>query len=206
MWPLVGAREVPEGASQRQLWEPRTVSGVSGVMAYEETNRFWNNVAPWTGSLRTYTPVELVEASLAYFDWCADNPLYETDLRTADGIVVETPVAKMRAFTKSGLCVWLGISPSTLSTWVQDPDYKGAVEWINNIIYTQKLEGAAAGLLNANIIARDLGLSDSAKVDHTSSDGSMTPQYTVDWGLLDTETMKKIKASGIFDDIEDADA
>ena len=45
------------------------------------------------------------------------------------------------------------------------------------MIYEQKFTGAAAGLLNPNIIARDLGLAD--KTDHASSDGSMSPQPAV---------------------------
>ena len=45
---------------------------------------------------------------------------------------------------------------------------------VEQIIYNQKFAGATAGLMNPNIIARDLGLSD--KTDHTSSDGSMSPK------------------------------
>jgi hypothetical protein len=46
------------------------------------------------------------------------------------------------------------------------------------VIYEQKFTGAAADLLNPNIIARDLGLAD--KQDHQSSDGTMTPQGVSD--------------------------
>ena len=36
--------------------------------------------------------------------------------------------------------------------------------WRRQIIYTQKFEGSAAGLLNPNIIARDLGLNDKQEL------------------------------------------
>ena len=38
------------------------------------------------------------------------------------------------------------------------------------VIRTQKFEGASAGLLNANIIARDLGLSDKTELEHGVTD------------------------------------
>lgn len=37
-------------------------------------------------------------------------------------------------------------------------DFLSVITWAENVIYNQKFEGAAAGIYNANIIARDLGL------------------------------------------------
>lgn len=37
-------------------------------------------------------------------------------------------------------------------------DFLNVITWAENTIYNQKFEGAAAGIYNANIIARDLGL------------------------------------------------
>lgn len=37
--------------------------------------------------------------------------------------------------------------------------------YVEEIIRTQKFEGAAVGAFNANIIARDLGLSDKKEID-----------------------------------------
>jgi hypothetical protein len=45
---------------------------------------------------------------------------------------------------------------------------------VEDAIFRQKFEGASADLLNANIIARDLGLAD--KKDLSSTDGTMTPK------------------------------
>ncbi len=52
-------------------------------------------------------------------------------------------------------------------------DLSEIVAKAEEVIYSQKFAGAAADLLNANIISRDLGLAD--KTDHTSSDGSLAP-------------------------------
>lgn len=97
--------------------------------------------------------------------------------------------------TISGLCIFLDIS---MQTWL---DYKGRKDFIDittrveNIIYNQKFTGAAADLLNANIIARDLGLKDESKVDHTSSDGSMSPKQVKD--LTDEELEAELAKYGI---------
>ncbi len=44
------------------------------------------------------------------------------------------------------------------------PDFLQVVSRIDEIIYTQKFEGAAVGAFNANIISRDLGLRDGSDV------------------------------------------
>jgi hypothetical protein len=46
-------------------------------------------------------------------------------------------------------------------------------------------------MLNANIIARDLGLKDTAAHEHTSPDGSMTPKG-IDYSKLSTEALTEI--------------
>lgn len=46
-------------------------------------------------------------------------------------------------------------------------DFSRIITHVRQIIYRQKFEGAAAGFLNPNIIARDLGLSESSKTEHT---------------------------------------
>ena len=76
------------------------------------------------------------------------------------------------------LCLFLDITHKTFLNYKErGEDFLQVVMKIENIIKSQKFEGAAAELLNPNIIARDLGLSD--KKDLTSSDGSMTPRPNV---------------------------
>ena len=44
-------------------------------------------------------------------------------------------------------------------------DFVTVITDIETVIRTQKFEGAAADLLNANIIARDLGMTDKQAID-----------------------------------------
>jgi hypothetical protein len=46
-------------------------------------------------------------------------------------------------------------------------DFMPIITRIKEIIYNQKFSGAAAGFFNANIIARDLGLSDKVNNEHS---------------------------------------
>ena len=73
----------------------------------------------------------------------------------------------MRAMTIGGLCIFLDIWQNTWTNYRESNDFLRVTDQVEEIIRNQKFSGAAADLLNANIIARDLGLSD--KVDTTSS-------------------------------------
>lgn len=46
-------------------------------------------------------------------------------------------------------------------------EFIGVIRAIDKIMFAQKFEGAAAGVFNANIIARDLGLADKSQIKVT---------------------------------------
>lgn len=128
-------------------------------------NRFWEKRSKH-GRDKIFTDPELLwEAAVEYFKWCEDNPLIETDFRGKDANEVEIP--KMRAFTWHGLELFIDIH--SLRDYKTNPEYKDfsqVITRIEKIIYDQKFTGAAAGFLNPNIIARDLGLTDRQELDH----------------------------------------
>ena len=72
----------------------------------------------------------------------------------------------MRAYTWEGLELYLGLE--SLREYKTNEKYKAysqVITRISKIIYNQKFTGSAAGFLNPNIIARDLGLVDKKQVD-----------------------------------------
>lgn len=77
----------------------------------------------------------------------------------------------MHAMTIDGLCLFLDIDDSTWQRWREDEDFYGVVAKADKIIRAQKFAGAAADLLNANIIARDLGLVDKKEEHHKGTIG-----------------------------------
>jgi len=123
------------------------------------------------------TPEILWDSATGYFQWVEDNPLYETKAFAFQGVVTTEKLPKMRAMTMNGLCLYLGVGESTIQDYAKREDFSGVVDLIRKTIYEQKFTGAAADLLNSNIIARDLGLRDKTDIDHKSSDGSMATAF-----------------------------
>lgn len=120
------------------------------------------------------TAYEFLEAASQYFKWCEDNPLIEEQINVWQGTVIRTDVARPRAFTKAGLATYLGIPYSRLALYKTKEDFSEVVEFIEQVLYTQKFEHAAVGLMNASIISRDLGLADKQEV--TGKDGEPLQQ------------------------------
>lgn len=135
-------------------------------MSAPEGNQFWK-LRTKHGRDKIFASPELLwEEACKYFNWCDDNPLMETDFRGKDADKVLIP--KMRAYTWEGLELFLDIH--SLRDYKNNPEYKDfsqVITRIDKIIYSQKFTGAAAGFLNANIIARDLGLRDKQEVEHS---------------------------------------
>ena len=155
-------------------------------MAAPKGNRFWE-VRTKHGRDKIFaTPSIMMEAACEYFNWVEDNPLSKPIIY--QGLASKEPEELMRAMTIKGLCIFWGVNSCYLSDFVNglDPasdvskDFSRVVNTIKEIIATQKFEGASAGLLNPNIIARDLGLTDKSERDIKSSDGSMTPARSIE--------------------------
>lgn len=149
-------------------------------MAAEIGNRHWQLRSKHGRDKLFATPELLWGAASEYFEWCEDNPLIEVDFKGKDADRVELP--KMRAFTIQGLCSYL----DTNSAWFRQ--FKGekhegfstVLTRIEEVIYNQKFTGAAAGFLNPNIIARDLGLRDNQDV--TTGGESLNYKISLDLG------------------------
>lgn len=153
-------------------------------MAAPEGNRFWE-LRSKHGRDKLFTTPELMwEAACEYFQWCIDNPWIKTEqsklppkpIKDEEGKIigftpniVELPTAT--PFTLHGLCSYLDCNTAYFRQFkgnlkAEDKDYEGfstVITRIEETIYRQKFEGAAVGAYNANIISRDLGLTD--KVD-----------------------------------------
>jgi len=139
-------------------------------------NQFWKLRSKHGRDKIFSTPEILWDDACEYFQWVEDNPLYESKLVSYQGVSTIEQVPKMRAMTLDGLLLFLGISDMTWYRAKDDEDFSCVIREIEKVIRQQKFAGAAADLLNANIIARDLGLKDSQEHDHKSSDGSMSPK------------------------------
>lgn len=148
-----------------------------------EGNQFWKARSKHGRDKIFETPSILFEACCEYFEWCEESPLLEHDFVGKDAVEVNR--RKMRAFTIQGLCIFLGVNTDYFSDFKGNlkgkedelsKDFSRIITQVMDIIYNQKFTGAAAGFLNPNIIARDLGLTDKKEQIHKIEDGAL-----IDW-------------------------
>jgi hypothetical protein len=132
-------------------------------------NQFWKGRSSHGRKPIFATPDDLWEACTEYFEWVEANPLIEEKVFNGKDGIVRADVAKMRAMTLGGLCIFLDIQRSTWAEYCKNEDFSAVTSRVDAIIRDQKFAGAAADLLNANIIARDLGLADKSEL--TGADG-----------------------------------
>lgn len=131
-------------------------------------NRFWEMRSSHGPDPKFKSGADLWSACCEYFEWVEDNPLTEMKAFHYQGEVTQEPMPKMRAMTLEGLYLFLDISRSTWFEWRSRDDISNIVEKVEETIRSQKFAGAAADLLNANIIARDLGLADKQDIKQES--------------------------------------
>lgn len=146
-------------------------------MGAPKGNKFWEKRSTHGRDKVFSTPSAMKDACCEYFQWVEDNPLWESKLFSYQGDVHEGVAPKMRAMTIEGLSIYLGVNSkyfaqfeSTLDLSSEiGKDFSNVIIWVRDVIRDQKFSGAAADLLNANIIARDLGIKDSSSVEHSGS-------------------------------------
>ncbi|QDW34429.1 DNA-packaging protein [Yersinia sp. KBS0713] len=139
-------------------------------MAAPKGNRFWEARSSHGRNPKFESADALWAACCEYFEWVEANPLWEMKAFAYQGAVTQEPIAKMRAMTLTGLCLFLDIADSTWQTFRVREDLSVITTRAEKVIYDQKFSGAAADLLNANIIARDLGLKEQSQVEDVTPD------------------------------------
>lgn len=139
-------------------------------MSAPEGNRFWEMRSSHGRKPIFDDPDKLWDACVEYFAWVEDNPLQTSELVKFQGEAKIATLPKMRAMTIDGLCIFLDVARKTWDNYRARKDYLPVVTRVEQVMRTQKFTGAAADLLNPNIIARDLGLADKSEL--TGRDGA----------------------------------
>lgn len=140
------------------------------------------------------SPDKLWRDCVEYFTWAQDNPLIEAKAFAYEGVITMAEIPKARVMTVEGLCAHLGFTSRSWRSWRDDrKDLGPVIERVEEIIYTQKFELAAADLLNPALIARDLGLAN--KTELTGADGGPIKTQTLDVSNLSSGALKEIMAA-----------
>jgi len=136
-------------------------------MAAPKGNKYWELAKGFAvGKEKSYTPQKLWNKAIEYLQWLDENPLKEEKVF---GTGFRGEVSKMKAPTLSGFCVYAGIGTSTFDRYKTDDDkaYRDITKHIQDLFFAIKFEGAAADLMNPNIIARETGLADKTETNQT---------------------------------------
>lgn len=139
-------------------------------MAAPKGNQFWKVRSSHGRKPIFANPDQLWDACVEYFEWVEENPLNESQAFAYQGSVQLAEIPKMRAMTLAGLCIFLDIARSTWDEYRTAEGFSEVSTRVDEIIRAQKFEGAAAGLLNPSIIARDLGLADKSELTGKGGD------------------------------------
>lgn len=131
-------------------------------MAATEGNQWWRLRATHGRDLIFSSPELLWSACCEYFEVTDERKWKKKDWvgKDADEVMRETDTP----YTKSGLYVFLDIDRKTWDLYAGREDFIPVVTRVEQIIWTQKFEGASVGAYNANIIARELGLRDGSDI------------------------------------------
>jgi len=124
-------------------------------------NQWWRNRTKHGRDKLFSSPDILWEECCKYFEATDKRKWVEKDWVGKDAKAVERKTDT--PYTLSGLFLFLNIDQNTWARYRKDEPYRDfweIVSRVDQIIYTQKFEGAVVGAYNANIIARDLGLTD----------------------------------------------
>lgn len=159
-------------------------------MAAPKGNNYWQ-FRNKHGRDYKYQPEELWDEFVQYSEWLTNNPLFEEKQFAFQGVVTTHNAPKMRAMTLTGFCLFADISIDTFHEYRKNKDFIVVCTRIDNAIYQQKFEGAAADLLNPSIIARDLGLKDQH--DHATKGEKMQTSITVS-ATTDEDIVKNLLA------------
>lgn len=137
-------------------------------MSAPKENQFWKLRSKHGRDKLFKTPELLWEEACEYFQWCEDHPIEAEDNKGTRNV---NKVKYNRPFTIKGFCLYCNATEHWYYEFKKalkpniDKDFLYICHKIEDIIYNQKFEGAIIGIYNANIIARDLGLSENIKQD-----------------------------------------
>lgn len=164
---------------------------------FHKGNQVWR-LRKKNGSVTKYQPGELLDKFEEYVDYCLRNPLQELQLVKFKEHYEEADVAKMRAMSVKGFCTFAGISESTFNYYKRKLDLAEEAELIQLYCENAQYEGAAAGLLQHQIVARMIGLADKKEMKVTVED--MNEQEALEeLRALQAELMEALSDDGLKD-------
>lgn len=157
--------------TEKQIAQAKANQPIAAAAASEalKGNQFWRLRAKHGRDKIFASPEILWESACEYFNWCDENPWMRTDFKGKDADRVLIPTE--RPYTMAALSFYLGCNRVYFTQFRStcSEDFAKIIAAIDEVMYSQKFEGAAVGAFNANLISRDLGLKDSMDIGVSDS-------------------------------------
>lgn len=142
-------------------------------MAAPKGNQFWKLRSKHGRDKLFSSPQALWEACVEYFEATDARVWAKKDWVGKDAVEVERTTAT--PYTLSGLYVFLEIVPQTWKEYREREGFSEITTRVEQIMFTQKFEGAAVGAFNPSIIARDLGLRENVEAKNVNLNVDLAP-------------------------------
>jgi hypothetical protein len=159
------------------------------------TESYWRRT--WRENIN-FTPEELWGAVCEYFDWALENPLYSAQSNSYLGNHEIVKIPRTRVFSKAGLASHLAITTVQWKELGNRPEFAEVIDRAEQIIYLQKYEGAAAGILHTTMMMRDLGMEEVTrnKTELTGPGGGPLSMH-----LNKDEMIELVRSPGFIEDL-----
>lgn len=116
-----------------------------------------------------YTPEQVFDLAVKYFEWAEENCINALETAAFQGEVYESKIHKPRIFTISGFRLFAGVSDQMLTRWRKEPGYSEVMDFIDGVVFEQKFQLAANGLINAGFIGKEIGVDKGVTVNASAT-------------------------------------
>ena len=134
-------------------------------MAATKGNQWWKLRTKHGRDKLFETPEILMEACIEYLEATDKRKWNQIDFRGKDAKEVTVPIDT--PYTLTGLFVYLNIDEKTWRNYKEREDFIRVITHVEQIITTQKVEGALVGVYSNNLVARLEGLKEQSESKHT---------------------------------------
>lgn len=135
-------------------------------MAASKNNQWWKLRAKHGRDKIFSSPEMLWDACIEYFEATDKRKWNKIEYKSNGKGLRKVSIPTDTPYTITGLCIYLGVGTSTWHDYKNKTEYKDfseVISQVEDIMFTQKFEGATVGAFNASIIARDLSLVDKSE-------------------------------------------
>ena len=124
----------------------------------------YGDIAKLTTANR-YTPEQIFNLAVKYFEWAELNAIKSAESASFQGKTYQDEVTKPRIFTMSGLRLFCSFSKCAVDKWRKEPGFAEVMEFIDSVIFEQKFQLAANGIVNAGFIGKELGIEQASTIN-----------------------------------------